>query len=281
MTGQPDPHRPAPESETPASTVGFQTGGRRMWLEIALIVGGLLALVVIVVGAARWAASKTTRFIPREVDTTLGEQTWVALAPPGQRCDNPEVQAYVQQLAQPLVAASDGSFQFRFTVVDAPEVNAFALPGGFVTVNLGLLKAAETGEEIAGVLAHEIGHVVLRHGTQRILRQLGGTVVLSALFGGTDIELPTYLVGNLLDTAYSREQESEADEYGMELLKRAGIEAGGLTRFFERMAEQSPQLPGLLSTHPDPGDRARRAARLAENSQVRVHLPAPRDWACH
>ncbi len=280
MTGQPNPNRPAPESDTPAPTVGFQPGGRRMWLEIALLVGGLLALVGLVLGIARWAASETTRFIPREVDTTLGEQSWVALAPPGQRCDNPEVQAYVQKLAQPLVAATDDSFQFHFTVVDAPEVNAFALPGGFVTINLGLLKAAETGEEIAGVLAHEIGHVVLRHGTQRILRQLGGTVVLSALFGGTDIELPTYLVGNLLDTAYSREQEREADDYGLQLLKRAGIEAGGLSRFFERMAQQSPQLPGLLSTHPDPGDRARRAASLAERSPVRVHLPAPRDWSC-
>ncbi len=252
-----------------------------MWLEIALIVGGFVALVGLVIGAVRWAAGKSTRFIPREVDATLGEQTWVALAPPGQRCTNPELQAYVQQLADPLVAATDGSFQFQFTVVDAPEVNAFALPGGFVTVNLGLLKAAQTGEEIAGVLAHEIGHVALRHGTQRILRQLGGSVVLSALFGGTDIELPTYLVGNLLDTAYSREQEREADEYGLRLLQRAGIETGGLVRFFERMAQQSPQLPGLLSTHPDPGDRARRAAQLAEHSSVHVYLPAPRDWSCH
>jgi predicted Zn-dependent protease len=165
--------------------------------------------------------------------------------------------------------------------VDSQEVNAFALPGGFVTVNMGLLRAAESGEEIAAVIAHEIQHVERRHGTRRILRELGGTMVLWAVFGGTDIQAPAFLLGQAIGMKYDRDQETESDTLGLELLKKADVDPRGMASFFERLAAESPlNPPELLSTHPDPGNRAERARQAAEGHATFEALPAPTDVVC-
>ena len=94
------------------------------------------------------------------------------------------VRAYIDSLGQALVRASALSqFRYYFKVVDAPEVNAFALPGGFIYVNLGLIKAAETESELAGVIGHEIGHVEMHHGARKISRHYGLAVVVELISG--------------------------------------------------------------------------------------------------
>ena len=128
------------------------------------------------------------------------------------------------------------------------------------------------------MLAHELSHVELRHGSRRLLRTLGGSLVLSWMFGTTD---PSVLVGVLRELEskrHDRGEEAAADSEGLALLARAGISPQGMATFFERLARE-PSLPELLSTHPDPGARAARAKEAA--GRTMASLPAlPAAWTC-
>lgn len=264
----------------PTPPQGFGNSRRRIAAELGLIgAGGLL-----VIGLLWWLVSGLADLVadrlPVSADRTIGEQAFGQLAPSERRCPNEAARVYVERLAAPLVDAADSPFQFEFVVLDDAAVNAFALPGGFVAVNRGLIEAAESGEEIAAVLAHELSHVTLRHGTRRVVRQLGTGVLLSMLFGGTDLESFGYAAGALVNTAYDRDQEAEADAEGQRLLKAAGISPGAMSAFFARLAERGQGVPTLLSTHPDPGDRAERAREAAQGFTATTQLPAPTGVEC-
>jgi predicted Zn-dependent protease len=197
-------------------------------------------------------------------------------------CSNPAAKVYVENLAQPMLdAAGDLPFEFTFRVADDAQVNAFALPGGYVTVNRGLLEAAESGEEVAGVIGHEIQHALLRHGTKRVLRQLGGSVILALVFGGSDVHGIAQAAGQVTGLSYDRSQESEADEHGVDLLVKANIDPRGLSTFFGRLAEGSATPPELLSTHPDPGTRAELVAEAVSAGGPYKKLPPPSAAPCH
>jgi predicted Zn-dependent protease len=254
--------------------------GRRAAIEIGLAVGGLLGGVLLLMWLAGRLASHLTDFVPTDVDRTLGQQAWT-LTGVGRECASPGPERYVREVVAPLLAALGPTpFEFSFRVIDDEQVNAFALPGGFVTVNMGLLRSAETGGEVAAVLAHELQHVVRRHGTRRVLRQLGGTTALYLLFGGTDFAAPAAILTDLASTAYDRDEEREADRLGLELLRRAGLDPSAMARFFERLAESALTPPELLSTHPDPGNRAETAANAARGFKARLTLPAPSGLSC-
>jgi predicted Zn-dependent protease len=271
-----------PPAASPQNT-GFGHSKRRVAVEIALIVGGLLA----VAGGAIWAAGAASAwllpFISTEVDAKIGRMAWASPEFALKRCDNPGPLEYVEKIAQPLLEQlGETPYQFEFQVVDTPEVNAFALPGGFVTVNMGLLDKATSGEEVAAVLAHELQHVLLRHGTKRMVRRMGGFVVMSLMFGGTGIEYPAYLVSELSHLNYDRNEESEADVRGLELMARAQLDPIGMKNFFERMAKEAALTPpALLSTHPDPGDRASRAEAASKRGGPWRTLPAPSGLVCN
>jgi predicted Zn-dependent protease len=214
------------------------------------------------------------------MDEKLGRPSWEALRLSGQACTDSAARRYVASLLEPLLAAlGETPFQFELMVVDAPEVNAFALPGGFIVVNSGLLAEARSGEEVAAVLAHELSHVTLRHSTRRIAGGLGVSAALALVLGVVDFGAPAYTLSYLASLGYGRDQEREADEQGLALLQRAGISPLGMATFFERLSS-SLNPPELLSTHPDPGDRAERARASAEGFQPRVVLPPPAGAAC-
>jgi predicted Zn-dependent protease len=258
--------------------------GKRTAVEIALLLGVVGGVILAILWFARYGAERFTGLVPLDVDRTMGEQTARALAMTSTVCTDPAPKKYVEAVVAPLLAAlDDHRFEFRFVVVDDPEVNAFALPGGFVTVNKGLLDSAESSDEVAAVLAHELQHVLRRHGTQRMLRELGASTLLSALFGGTDIAVPAKATHDFVSNAYDRDQESEADERGLALLVKAGLDPRGMSRFFERLAKTGLAPPALLSTHPDPGDRAAKAARAAETmhgTRAATTLPSPKGMKC-
>ena len=138
--------------------------------------------------------------------------------------------------------------------------NAFALPGGRVVLFRGLIEDAGDPGEVAGVLAHEIGHVTHRHGTQAILRSLGLEVLFGLMLGELGEGLFGGIGASLLSLSYSRDAEVEADRVALVLLGDTGIGARGLAAFFKRLAEGGPKLPAalqLLSTHPSHEARAR------------------------
>ena len=175
---------------------------------------------------------------------------------------DPLVRAYVDSLGQALVRASRLSqFRYYFKVVDAPEVNAFALPGGFVYVNLGLIKAAETESELVGVIGHEIGHVEEHHGARQITRQYGLAVVVDFIAGGGDPSLRRKIVAQLAGFGaglavlkYGRLAERESDEFAVHCLVKAGVDPEGIARFFETLLKLHKSEPKgvkvLFATHP-------------------------------
>ena len=176
---------------------------------------------------------------------------------------DPLVRAYIDSLGQALVRASALSrFRYYFKVINAPEVNAFALPGGFVYVNLGLIKAAETESELAGVIGHEIGHVERHHGARNITRQYGFAVLVNLISGGKDHpslrrEIAGQLAGfgaGLAVLSYGRAAERESDAFAVRCLVNAGVDPEGIARFFETLLKlQKSEPKGVevwFSTHP-------------------------------
>ncbi|MCA9560151.1 MAG: M48 family metallopeptidase [Myxococcales bacterium] len=278
---QPNPFRPS-EPRPAAPTEGFGHSRRRLALEIG---GAVVVLALLIWGAfalASWGAGLFARFVPASAEIALGENTWDRVAPPSAQCTDPAALAYVEQLAAPLLAQIDSPYDFQFRVVDDDSINAFALPGGFVTVHYGLLQAAESGEEVAAVLAHEMQHVLQRHGLKRILHQLGGWTLLGTVLGFADLSSLTGVAMSLVGHGYDRDQERESDALGRALLKRAHIDPRGMATFFDRMAEEDAGngLPAILSTHP--GSEERAAAARAEGPFVgeAITLPSPKGVKC-
>jgi len=171
-------------------------------------------------------------------------------------------------------------YKFQVTVVRSDIINAFALPGGFVVVFTGLMKKAESGEEVAGVLSHELNHVLQRHGLERIVKNLGLLTVVAIVFGNQQglVGMMKQLGVELLTLKFGREQETEADLTGLQLLQRAKIDPSGMIRFFERLSEKDEGRMEWLSTHPMSTARAKRLkTELAALPKI---LPAPFtfDW---
>lgn len=201
--------------------------------------------------------------------------------------DDPELTAYVDRMGQlvlqhsaytnPNTPAEIRGTPFTFRVLDSPVVNAFALPGGYIYVTRGLMAHLENEAQLAVVLGHEIGHVLARHASRRAasaqLGQVGliGAAILGqAVFGGGVGEgiLNYGSAGvQLLFLRYSRDDEREADRAGVAYAEFAGYDAAQAASFFdtlERLSEQEGgQLPGFLSTHPDPGEREQTIPQLA------------------
>ncbi len=192
--------------------------------------------------------------------------------------EDEELNRYVDQVGQEVLREShmrrpDTPAEFRetpfeFRILDSPVVNAFALPGGYVYVTRGLLAHLNNEAQLAVVLGHEIGHVAARHASQRALEQQLGQLVLigGAIAGQELLNLPAQDLLNLGGVAaqlmflrYSREDERESDDLGVEYAARAGYAASEGAEFFRSLRrigeEESQALPSFLSTHPDPGER--------------------------
>jgi predicted Zn-dependent protease len=171
-------------------------------------------------------------------------------------------------------------YEFDVTVVKSDVINAFALPGGYVVVFTGLMKKAESGEEVAGVLSHELNHVLQRHGLERIVKSLGLLTVAAIVLGNQQglVGMMKQLGVELLTLKFGREQETEADLTGLQLLQRAKIDPSGMIRFFERLAEKDQGRIEWLSTHPMSTARAERLK--AELAALPKKSPEPFtfDW---
>ncbi|WP_448203648.1 M48 family metalloprotease [Azospirillum sp. sgz302134] len=200
------------------------------------------------------------------------------LAQFGGAYQDPRLQAYIDRLGNRMAAQTDRQGPWTFTVLDSDVVNAFALPGGYVYVTRGLLALAKDEAEVAGVLGHEIGHVIAHHTRER---QTGQTIAgllaagIGIFLGSPELAQIANLGGGALLAKYSRGQESEADRIGIELLERAGYDPFAVATFLETMRRDS-QYEGLRSgkgsgesgfdffaSHPQTESRVQDAAVLA------------------
>jgi Zn-dependent protease with chaperone function len=251
---------------------------RRAGYWIGLTTGALAVVAAIVFAVDRlpiWAAP----LVPAEWEAWLGKRVIDGLAQNGGFCRSATGQAALDDLARRLSMAADLRTPVTVRVVNWRIVNAFAVPGGQIGVLRGLIDRAESGDEVAGVLAHEIGHVVHRHPTVGVLRQMGLAATLQLLLGGsgTGVEDAASLGNMLLTLSYSREAEAAADATALEILGRAGLDAHGLNRFFARLRKEGDieeSTPSLLLTHPPT------AERLAATAQAPNGAPAltPAQW---
>jgi predicted Zn-dependent protease len=176
-----------------------------------------------------------------------------------------QANAYIDALGKRLAAHAPGEkYPYQFRIVNDSAINAFALPGGFVYVNRGALEAADNEAQIAGVIAHEIGHVALRHGThqastayvaQAPLAILGG-VLGSNSVGGVLAQLGVSFATSSLLLKYSRDAESQADLMGTQILHDSGYDPRAMVEFFEKIQAQSKgRAIQFLSDHPNPENR--------------------------
>ncbi len=203
-----------------------------------------------------------------------------------------QVQSYVERVGRRLVESIPNEFQHRefqyfFKVVNARDINAFALPGGPMYVNRGMIEAAQTEGEMAGVMAHEISHVALRHGTAQATKgQKYGLLAGIAGIAGT-ILTGNQGVGQLAQAPFavyllkfSREYETEADVLGAQIMARAGYDPRDLANMFQTIQRQGGGGGGgFLSDHPSPSDRYARINREAEMLRVDGNVRDSREFA--
>ncbi len=191
--------------------------------------------------------------------------------------DNPQLQAYVSGIGNALAKNTERpDVTYKFTVLDSPMVNAFALPGGYVYVTRGLLALANSEAELAGVIGHEIGHITARHSAERfsqgMLASLG-TAAISIALDSPDVSKMAGLGSDLYLKSYSRGQEHEADTLGIRYLHRATYDPHGMASFLKNL-DQNSQLEGQIegasgdgfsyfSTHPRTADRVAQASATA------------------
>ena len=213
-------------------------------------------------------------------DVQIGQQSAAQAEQQLPLINDREVNDYVSRIGQRLAANAGGpGFQYRFRVVNASDINAFALPGGFVYVNRGILEQARNEGEVAGVLAHEISHVALRHGTHQASKAylaqagigiLGGILTGGKSGGAADIVNAVGGLGlNALFLRYSRDLETQADVRGSQILAASGYSPQDMVNFFLTIERVDPtKKANWLSDHPAPPDRIARIQREAQMLQV-------------
>ncbi len=220
-----------------------------------------------------------------EDEWRLGEQLSQDVARQVQFNTDPTVNQYVASVGQRIVAQTPAPFNslpWHFYVVNDPAINAFAIPGGHVYVNTGLIANADNAAELAGVMAHEISHVTARHSTEQLTRQYGLSILAGLVLGQDPNQLAqiaAQIVAGGALARYSRAAEEEADELGIKAMAAAGYNPIGMATMFEELLEHQQSQPSrveqFFSSHPLTQERARKARQRAEQLGDRGTLDEP------
>jgi Zn-dependent protease with chaperone function len=237
--------------------------------------------VIVTVVLTSYAADSRTKLKPGfnlfspQQDIEMGRQSARQAEKQLQILNDREAATYINTLGLQLAAhaPTNEKYPFQFKIVNDTAINAFALPGGFIYVNRGAIEAADNESQIAGVMAHEIGHVVLRHGTHQISRAyiaqaplaiLGGALG-SGSMGSILAQLGLGFGLNSLFLKYSRDAENQADLMGTQILHDSGYDPKAMVDFFEKIqAESKERTSQFLSDHPVPENRISNVQREIE-----------------
>lgn len=238
------------------------------------------SVAVIIFALVPLMASQLAEFLPAEGEKALGdatlEQIRVALDETGlgggvSTCYTPDGRAALDEMYARIAPEIDLPYPVEVHVFDHELVNAFALPGGHVVLFRGLIDTAQTPDEVAAVLAHEIGHVVHRDPTRDALRSAGSLGVLGLLFGdfaGGTVAL--MLANQLVNASYSQAAETRADEFAHGVLEAANVTPSALGSFFQRMQDENGDVEGFaahLSSHPQFAKRIAASASAAHSGR--------------
>jgi predicted Zn-dependent protease len=216
-------------------------------------------------GAAALSGCASAGSVSPQQEAQLGAQYAAEINRQLPVVQNPQVHSYINQLGRSIAQRVDPRLNYTFYVVNAPEVNAFAIPGGHIYINRGLIERADNMSELAGVLAHEIGHVVERHGLEQMARAQNtemGVNLAYILLGRqpSGIEQAGVQLGaGAFLASHGREAENEADEVAVRYLRQSGIDPQGLITMFQELISERKRSPSTVeqwfSTHPLTEDR--------------------------
>ena len=252
----------------------------------------IVAIIVAIIGAITYFSSKSTNEVTGEVqhvniapeqEVALGLQAFPEMAQQfGGEIDQAVINNYVESVGQRIVQQSDAKdspYKYDFHVLADPQtINAFALPGGQVSITLGLLGRLHNEAELAGVLGHEVGHVVGRHGAEQLAKsQLSQTLVGAATIAAYDPDHPNRsasnaavaaAIGQLVSMRFGRQDELEADALGVRLMKEAGYDPRGMHDLLVTLEKlnQGGNAPEFFSTHPNPENRLARVDDLIKTN---------------
>ena len=267
----------------------FHDPASRRWrtqlVALAAVAAIGLALGLYFVGIPTLATFAAAR-VPVAWEAALGEAVVGQLAPPDDRCVDPERQRVIDGIVARLVATMpEQPYRFKVTVVNRPVVNALAAPGGSIVVFRGLLDRTESPEELAGILSHELAHVLNRHATRAIFRQASTGILLAAIIGDARGVVAVGVEGAraLGDSSNTPPNEEEADRDGMKMLHAARVDPRGMLAFFEALSKNERKGGGgvmrYLATHPPATERVQALSALAAQAPgPPVKLLPDYDW---
>jgi beta-barrel assembly-enhancing protease len=239
------------------------TDGRRL-------VWGLTCAILLVTTIC-WADARTplkpgwNLFTP-EQDVQIGARASAKIGRQILLLNDPRVDDYLDALGKRLASSAPGyKYPYQYRCVNDEGVNAFALPGGFIYINRGVIEAADNEAQLAGVMAHETSHVALRHGTNQVSKAEAWRIPLGLLgaaggLGGLMAQAGAGFTLNSIVLKYSRDDETQADVLGTQILYDSGYDPRALAQFFEKIAAESKgkQPAQFFSDHPNPGNRTGR-----------------------
>ncbi len=244
---------------------------KREWALVGGLAAAGLALATVVFVGVPMAAGPLARHTPLALEARFGANMEKQFSLPFRACSADGAGAVeLRDLGRRLGAAAKSPFPIRVKAVRAPFVNAFALPGGAILVTDQLIDRARSPDELAAVLAHEIGHVERRHAMQAAWRAMGAGLLLDAVIGGGSGagQQLILLAGGFADHRFSRALEAEADDRAIRILQAENISTQGMADFFGRLAHPGDdprvrEAAEWFQTHPDTAGRALKARRAA------------------
>ena len=254
----------------------------------ATIVAGAVsvaALIVIYLYGLPALATAVTPWVPVSWEEQLGAAVVEHVARPASQCNDPARRQVIDDLLAKLIASvPDNPYKFRVLIVNDPTINALAAPGGYIVIFRGLLEATRTPEELAGILAHELQHVLKRHSTKLLLQHVSTGLLMAAFLGDVSgvASFGLDAAQTLVLLRYSRGYEIEADEEGLKMLNAAAIDTRGIISFFKTMKQKESDSPAILkylASHPDTGDRIARLESLAGDPKISKFPPLMYDWS--
>ena len=239
------------------------------------------------------SGKKEFSLISKDQELAMGAQAHKSVLKQYKRYNNPALQSYVNNLGQVLARKSHrNNISYKFTVLDDPSVNAFALPGGYIYVTTGIMAYLNSEGELAGVLGHEIGHVTARHGARQQSMGIAGAILSEVIASntGTSSKSINQLSSAIL-SGYGREHELQADKLGAEYLARAGystknmLDVIGVLKAQEQYSKylakkagrQAPSYHGVFSSHPSNDKRLQNVIAEANKIKSAGTKPANHD----
>jgi len=264
-------------SQSPQLRGGLQP--HRLRRAAIWVAAGLAVLFAGLYLVLNFAPQRLAQVLPDSWRERVGQQVEASLTNGARECRTAAAAAALSSLVSRLAEGTPDMPPVTVRVYDMPVMNAFAMSGNRIVVTSGLIARAETPDQVAGVLAHELGHVVYRHPEAQIIRATGLQVLISAVTGGNSETLGS-VAGLAAILRYSRSAEEEADDYALAVLRAAQLDPMALRRFFELVLRQEGtpstgafgKIESVLATHPGTKERIKKIEPLPEGVLTRPAL---------